>query len=125
MSLIPAFIWIAAKFKTSSTRVVCTLLAEAPPVMDNIEDQSISIGSNYSLDLSKYAHETNNDNITQYNLTCLPDGLTFTQSTGILSGVPTTLGNHNYNIKCNKTNYDTLNASEYFDVGSLLPSSIL
>ena len=68
--------------------------AEVPPVMNNIPDQSATVGTAYSLDLSSYVQQTNGDAITQYNLTCLPNGLSFNQSTGLLDGTPTATGSY-------------------------------
>lgn len=64
--------------------------AEIPPVMGGVPDQTISIGTPFSLDISPYVTLTNADPILAYTLTgSLPAGLDFNTTTGILSGTPT------------------------------------
>lgn len=64
--------------------------AEIPPVMGGVPDQTISIGTAFSLDISSYVTLTNSDSILSYALTgTLPAGLDFNTTTGIISGTPT------------------------------------
>jgi len=69
-----------------------TPAADGPPLIANIPNKTTPPDIVYSLDLSSYVTPTNGDPILRYTLIgTLPDGLTFNNSTGIISGKPTTL----------------------------------
>ena len=75
----------------------------SPPIMGNIPNQSTLTTIPYSLNLSSYVSEPDNDAVLLYTLMDLdtnatfipPDGLTFTPSTGILTGTPSIAGAYN------------------------------
>jgi len=79
----------------SASATIIVINNQTPPKMDPIPNQTATVGVNYTLNLSSYAHETDGDPITQYNLTCLPNGLKFNQLTGLLDGKPKTAGTYN------------------------------
>lgn len=63
---------------------------QLPPVMGDIPNQVITIGSIFSLNIASYVTLTNVDPITVYTLSgVLPAGLSFNSTTGVISGTPT------------------------------------
>lgn len=66
-----------------------TVATQTPPIMGNVPNQSATVGTALSLDISSYVTLTNGDAITSYTLTgTLPSGLNFNSTTGIISGTP-------------------------------------
>lgn len=75
---------------------LCNQPPPAPPIMHEVPHQHARVNRAFTLDLSLYAEETNNDPITGYTLTgTLPSGMSFNATTGLLSGTPTAYGDYN------------------------------
>jgi len=67
-------------------------VVQSPPVMGNVPNQTFTVGTAYSLNISSYVTLTNADAITSYTLTgTLPIGLNFNTTTGVISGTPTSV----------------------------------
>lgn len=72
-----------------SLPIIFTVATQTPPIMGNVPNQSATVGTALSLDISSYVTLTNGDAITSYTLTgTLPSGLNFNSTTGIISGTP-------------------------------------
>jgi pimeloyl-ACP methyl ester carboxylesterase len=65
---------------------------QVPPVLGNIPNQNGIVNTNFNLALKPFAIITNGDSILNYSLSgSLPAGLSFNSSTGLISGIPTTI----------------------------------
>ena len=96
----------------SATVTIHIEAPDTPPLMGPIPNQQSYLNDTFTLDLSNYVTETNDDEISRYNLTCLPNGLTFDTSRGILSGTPTTPGT--YSCSATAEDNDGLSNSSSF-----------
>jgi len=64
-------------------------LPPTPPVMGTVPDMTAHVDINSSFDLSAYVTPTDGDPILSYDLNdSVPDGLSFDNATGIISGLP-------------------------------------
>jgi len=69
------------------------LPVDTPPTVDPIASQTTPPDISYTLNLANYVTTTNGDVIDEYRLTgTLPQGLSFSTSSGIISGTPTLNG---------------------------------
>ena len=67
-------------------------IAQTPPTMSDIPDQTARVGTPFSLDVSSFVTLTNDDPVIAYTLTgTLPAWLSFNTTTGIFSGTPSTV----------------------------------
>lgn len=93
-----------------------TFIAQTPPLMGNIPNQTGNVGASFSLNLSSYVTLTNGDAITGYTLTgTLPTGLSFNTTTGIISGTPTTVASA-VTFSATATDNDGLSNSDSFTI---------
>ncbi|QFR42695.1 Ig domain-containing protein [Sulfurimonas xiamenensis] len=77
----------------SHTLTVTFIPLPTPPIMGDVPDQLIIVGTPFSLNISTYVTLTDSDPIISYALSgTLPAGLSFNTTTGILSGTPTESG---------------------------------
>ncbi len=95
----------AAAYLARATAGFKTLWAQAgaggtPPVMGNVPNQKTTVGTAFNLALAGYVTLTEGDPITSYAIASgsLPPGLTFSASTGVISGTPTTPGTYNITV---------------------------
>jgi len=104
---------------------------QVPPVLNDVPDQSGTVGTPFSLALSGYVAPTNGDAILSYAITSgtLPAGLGLDATSGVISGAPQLAGT-GYSIavtasdKDGPSNADTIHFS-ITTPGSLPPSDIL
>ena len=71
-----------------------TAIPKTPPVMGNIPNQTAIAASPYNLGIASFVTEADGDPLT-YNLTCLPNGLSFNVNSGLLDGTPSNAGTYN------------------------------
>lgn len=87
--------------------------AEIPPVMGDVPNQTATAGSTFSLNVAPLVTLTNGDAVTAYTLSgTLPTGVTFNNSTGVLSGTPTQTGT--FNLSVTATDNDGVSNSDAF-----------
>jgi len=95
--------------------VIEYFLAEIPPIMNAIPDQTATKDDPYSLAISSYTTQTNGDAISSYNLTgSIPAGLSFDPNTGDLTGTPTVAGT--FTLNATATDNDGTSNSATFDL---------
>ena len=84
-----------------------------PPTIDTIADQTIKKDVAFNSDLSGFVHKTQNDDITDYELTgTLPDGISF--NNGVLSGTSVDIGS--FPVSLTATDIDGVSDSKSFDI---------
>ena len=105
-----------AAIKTYSIKVSFSPdVVTTPPTMNNIPDNTFTVGTPFSLDLSAYVTRTDGDPILSYALTgTLPTGLSFVTATGILSGTPTAGGT--FSLSATATDKDGISNSKSFSL---------
>lgn len=88
-----------------------------PPIMGNIPDKLITVGSNFSLNISAFVTTTEGDPILSYALTgTLPTNLSFNTGTGVLSGIPDTNGT--FSLSVTATDKDGVSNSDSFTLST-------
>ncbi len=96
------------------------VIAPAPPVMGDVPNQTLGLGTPLTLSIASYVTEPNGDTVT-YSLTgALPAGLNFNSSTGIISGIPTGLGI--FNLSVTATDKDGTSNVDAFTITVTMPS---
>jgi len=76
-----------------------SIVPPSPPVLGDIPDDTIALGSSYTLNVADYVTTTNGDPILSYTLTgTLPTGLSFNSTTGVISGTPTVEENQTLSV---------------------------
>jgi pimeloyl-ACP methyl ester carboxylesterase len=105
---------------TFEITTTATSSSQIPPILNNIPNQNGTIGTNFNLALRPYVTITNGDSILNYTLSgTLPAGLSFSTSTGIISGTLTKVETKTMIATC--TDNDGVSNSVEFDIaiGSL------
>jgi pimeloyl-ACP methyl ester carboxylesterase len=88
---------------------------QVPPIVNNIPNQIRTFGTNFNLALRPYITITNGDSILNYTLSgTLPVGLTFSSSTGTISGTPTKVETKTIIATC--ADNDGVSNSDTFDI---------
>ncbi|MBN2782155.1 MAG: putative Ig domain-containing protein [Campylobacterales bacterium] len=82
--------------------------ANTPPVIDSIHEQLATTNQPYSLDISTFTNDRDNNPIDLYTLSgVLPNGLSFDSLTGILSGTPDQNGTYTLSVYATDTDGDS------------------
>jgi len=90
---------------------------ENPPYVEtNIPDQTAISGDPFNLDISGNFGDINN-NISSYSATGLPDGLTISAASGIISGSPTTEGN--YTVTVTVSDRENGSVNDVFEIAAV------
>jgi hypothetical protein len=93
------------------------IIEEGPPKISAIPNRRTDVAVAYTLDLSAFAEETNNDPILSYNLEGeLPDGLSFNNVTGVLSGTPSVTSTTSFNLSFTATDNDGKSEPQTFQL---------
>ena len=96
-----------------------TVTVPLPPTMGNIPDQTLEVGTPFTLSIATYVTEPNNDTITYSLSGSLPAGLSFDPFSGIISGTPTALGN--FNLSATATDKDGTSNADAFTITVTMP----
>lgn len=108
---------VFASNNESHTLTVTFIPLPTPPIMGDVPNQLITVGTPFSLNISTYVTLTDSDPIISYTLSgTLPAGLSFNTTTGIFSGTPTESGT--FSLSVTAEDKDGVSNSDSFTLSS-------
>ncbi|MEC4987478.1 MAG: putative Ig domain-containing protein, partial [Oscillatoria sp. PMC 1068.18] len=99
---------------------------DAPILVEAIADSQVTENTFFTLDTSNYFNDIDSDTLT-YTADNLPEGLTLDSNTGVISGIPTTIGNYEILVTAddgNETVSDTFELNVVADIPENNQSSL-